>query len=71
MLFDRQEVYPKREPTVLVAIMNTRVRSGSIFLNDPAKETISPYVTDIRLSSTAANDCGGFWSRFKNINDFG
>ena len=64
---ERHEVYPSRDPTVLVAMMNIRVRLGKTLLNSPAKETISPYVTDIRLSSTAATDCGGFWSRFKNI----
>lgn len=64
---ERHEVYPSMEPMVFVAIMNIRVRLGRMHLNSSAKETISPYVTDIRLSSTAATDCGGFWSRFKNI----
>ena len=64
---ERHEVYPSMEPMVFVAIMNIRVRLGRTHLNSSAKETISPYVTDIRLSSTAATDCGGFWSRFKNI----
>ena len=64
---ERHEVYPSRDPTVLVAMMNIRVRLGRTHLNSSAKDTISPYVTDMRLSSTAATDCGGFWSRFKNI----
>lgn len=64
---ERHEVYPSRDPTVLVAMMNIRVRLGRAPLNSPAKDTMSPYVTGIRLSSTAATDCGGFWSRFKNI----
>lgn len=64
---ERHEVYPRREPTVLVAMMNIRVRLGRTPLNSTAKDTMSPYVTDTRLSSTAATDCGGFWSRFKNI----
>lgn len=64
---ERHEVYPKKEPTVLVAMMNIRVRLGRAPLNSPAKDTMSPYVTGIRPSSTAATDCGDFWSRLKNI----
>lgn len=67
MRLDRQEVYPSNEPIVFLAIMNTRDLSGTYPENVSANAQMSPYVTSVRLSSTAAIRPEGFLSRFKNI----